>query len=245
MNLQPGSFGEYGEVELTQSKYITKERHDLLSLIPVGYNCSSILEIGCADGNNLKFFSGCLNVPIDNCLGIDICKSSESKYELFPFQHISVEDFFKKNKNKFDLIIFSDVLEHCFNPWKILASTRKILNYGGLILISVPNFQNLNYLNAINSGEFFYEETGLFDQTHIRFFSSNSIKKYLQFLGYKVINSGFRADASLSQLKADLIKHLESSNSSSVSINNLVIHISKFNIEEYFGQQVVICAGHA
>lgn len=179
MSLHPGSFGEYGEIELTQSKYVTKERHDLLNLLPQDFNCLSILEIGCADGNNLRFFSQRLNVGIKNCLGIDICKSFENKYELFQFQHISVEEFFKKNTNTFDLIIFSDVLEHCFNPWNILTFTKKILNPDGLILISVPNFQNIKYLKAINNGEFFYEETGLFDQTHIRFFSSISIRKYL------------------------------------------------------------------
>lgn len=244
MSLHPGSFGEYGEIELTQSKYVTKERHDLLNLLPQDFNCLSILEIGCADGNNLRFFSQRLNVGIKNCLGIDICKSFENKYELFQFQHISVEEFFKKNTNTFDLIIFSDVLEHCFNPWNILTFTKKILNPDGLILISVPNFQNIKYLKAINNGEFFYEETGLFDQTHIRFFSSISIRKYLQYSGYKVISSGFRPDASLSQLKSNLIENLENTNTCSININNLILHISKFNIEEYFGQQVIICAGH-
>ena len=50
MSLHPGSFGEYGEIELTQSKYVTKERHDLLNLLPQDFNCLSILDI-----NDLRF----------------------------------------------------------------------------------------------------------------------------------------------------------------------------------------------
>lgn len=167
-----GKFEAYGHTFNTDSRYSVKPRVDLLELLPTEYSCKSILELGCADGENIRFFSEKLKVDLNCCYGVDICKSSKNSYTEFHFEHSSIEDFFKKTKEKYDLILLSDVLEHLYNPWKILLEAKRCLSELGLILISVPNLQNLNYINSINTGSFFYQNTGLFDQTHIRFFLS-------------------------------------------------------------------------
>ena len=99
MIFYPGNFTNYGQLDTTNSKYITKERVDLLELLPKDFKCNSILEVGYADGKNLK-------TNVNNCLGIDICKSNLNDYSTFPFEHISIENFVKNNNKKFDLIIF-------------------------------------------------------------------------------------------------------------------------------------------
>ena len=62
----------------------------------------------------------------------------------------------------------------------MLTQLKSKLATKGCILISVPNLQNLNYLNAVNSGEFNYTSSGLFDETHVRFFSLKTLSNYLE-----------------------------------------------------------------
>ena len=165
-----GDFGKYGEIFNISGRYSVKERQDLLDLVPENLPCQSILELGCADGTNLNFFSKKLNVQQNKCVGVDICAGPPGNTDQINFVHSSIEDFLSSCTDQFDLILLSDVLEHLYNPWKVLTDVRSLLSRSGCLLISVPNFQNLNYLSAINSGNFVYQSTGLFDETHIRFF---------------------------------------------------------------------------
>jgi SAM-dependent methyltransferase len=165
-----GQFGKYGETFSVNGRYTVKERVDLLDILPTNNIFNSILELGTADGSNLKFFSKKLGVPLGKSLGIDICSSESSSALGLNFIHCSIEDYLLRSNEKFDLILLSDVLEHLYNPWKVLLDVKSRMSAQGKLLISVPNLQNLNYLTAVNSGNFFYQSTGLFDETHIRFF---------------------------------------------------------------------------
>lgn len=81
---------------------------------------------------------------------------------------------------KFDLIIFSDVLEHLYDPFSILKFYLKFLQKDGTVLISVPNmvawWNRLKFL----FGFFEYAETGVMDRTHIRFFTFATAKNLVQ-----------------------------------------------------------------
>ncbi|WP_114651658.1 hypothetical protein [Polynucleobacter necessarius] len=86
-----GNFGNYGEPFYADGKYTVKERLDLLSLLPQHVLCNSILEIGCADRTNLKFFAHHLKVPPSKCEGVDICMPSNQAEDEIKFTHSSVE----------------------------------------------------------------------------------------------------------------------------------------------------------
>lgn len=83
-----------------------------------------------------------------------------------------------KNK-KFKYIIFSDVLEHVFDPITVLRNYLPLLADEGKILISLPNA--VNWLNrlCVMFGMFNYTMTGVMDRTHVRFFTFKSAKKML------------------------------------------------------------------
>lgn len=83
-------------------------------------------------------------------------------------------------EQKFKYIIFSDVLEHVYDPLDIIKNYKPFLAKDGLILISLPNA--VNWLNRIRFmfGHFNYEMTGVMDRTHIRFFTFSSAKKLVQ-----------------------------------------------------------------
>ncbi|MFW2570307.1 class I SAM-dependent methyltransferase [Legionella sp. 29fVS95] len=87
---------------------------------------------------------------------------------------------------KFNYLVFSDVLEHVYDPLQILRDYQEFLQHDGKILISLPNVANwLNRLRLV-FGLFNYEMTGVMDRTHIRFFTFRSAKKMVKASGCNI-----------------------------------------------------------
>ncbi|MBN1594986.1 class I SAM-dependent methyltransferase [candidate division FCPU426 bacterium] len=88
---------------------------------------------------------------------------------------------------RFDYIVFSDVLEHIYDPYSILRAYAQWIKPGGRLLISVPNAvvwtNRLHFL----CGRFEYGDTGVMDRTHIRFFSFKSAKTLVKAAGFEVV----------------------------------------------------------
>jgi len=85
-----------------------------------------------------------------------------------------------------DGVIMADVIEHMYNPWKALAELKPYLSLDAEIVTSIPNVRNLELLNQIASGRFTYEESGLLDITHIRFFTWLEIVDMMNQCGYSI-----------------------------------------------------------
>lgn len=231
----------YGNKTTADSRYSVKERHDLFSLLDRSQTYSKILELGCADGNNLKFFCDRLGIARADADGVDICEPKPTP-EGFNFFHDSIEHYLEKCKKTYDLILLSDALEHLYNPWLCLANLKSRIRKGGKLLVSIPNIQNLNYVSASVTGEFFYTETGLFDSTHIRFFSRKSITHYLSKIGYKIERQGWREDKSLGNIRKDIETKLLTHKQVNISVGPLSIKVSTDNLESLTSQQILILA---
>lgn len=74
----------------------------------------------------------------------------------------------------FDLILCLDVLEHLVDPWRVIARIHALLPDDGRVLASIPNVQNYRVAMRALSGKWHYRDSGLFDRTHLRFFSRRS-----------------------------------------------------------------------
>jgi 2-polyprenyl-3-methyl-5-hydroxy-6-metoxy-1,4-benzoquinol methylase len=238
----PGAFENYGNLVSALSNYNTKERFDLISLLPK-HEFESVIEFGCGNGTNLSFFAKELNTKI--AVGVDVCNSQKSDRKNFSFHHKTIEDFLDSNQQVFDVIILSDVLEHLYNPWTALLNLKKILSKNGFLLISVPNIENITFTDKFLSGNFFYEEMGLMDQTHIRFFSKKTLSKYLEMSGFKIYASGYRPDSSLAKLRSEVLSGLDKHDLISLNLENASLKVSASTIENKFGQQVLVAACHA
>jgi predicted metal-dependent RNase len=106
----------------------------------------------------------------------------------------------------------------------------------------VPNIQNLNYLNAVTTGNFRYEKTGLFDATHIRFFSVETIKEALETSGFRVVKQSFRPDYSLQSLRDKIETSLKDETDFFLNIDSVKLKLNKLNLDRYFSQQVLVSA---
>lgn len=90
-----------------------------------------------------------------------------------------------KGKN-YDFVVLADVLEHLSRPDAILKSIGGLLKSQGKILLSVPNISHIGIVSSLLNGEFEYEEEGLLDKTHIKFFTRSSLRKLLERNGYEI-----------------------------------------------------------
>jgi SAM-dependent methyltransferase len=77
---------------------------------------------------------------------------------------------------QFDVIIFADVLEHV--PWPVSALRRYLqwLAPGGSVIISLPNVALWSVRLSHLLGNWDYEETGVLDRTHLRFFTRRTAR---------------------------------------------------------------------
>jgi tRNA A58 N-methylase Trm61 len=70
-----------------------------------------------------------------------------------------------------DCLVYDDVLKHLKDPWSLLREHRAFLSERGLVLACIPNIQHWTILTALLRGQWNYQEEGLLDRTHLRFFT--------------------------------------------------------------------------
>lgn len=104
-----------------------------------------------------------------------------------------------------DVVLLSDVLEHIADPvaWlRWMASLPQLKN--ATWIISVPNFGVwYNRLRTL-AGSFDYAWSGLYDRTHLRFYTRKSIRRLLEYCGFEV--QATRGTASIVQSAAPLLR---------------------------------------
>lgn len=94
--------------------------------------------------------------------------------------------------SSFDCIIFADVLEHLVQPERCLAQALRHLNAGGCVVISLPNIRHLSALRAIFFGGVFpRRDRGIFDRTHLRWFTIKDAYRLLGECGLHVSDVSF------------------------------------------------------
>jgi 2-polyprenyl-3-methyl-5-hydroxy-6-metoxy-1,4-benzoquinol methylase len=86
----------------------------------------------------------------------------------------------------FDLIILADVLEHTKNPSAVLCEILKSATVDAEVIISLPNIQHWTAIKNLMIGRWPQLERGLFDKTHLRFFTLRSIHELLSGAGLQV-----------------------------------------------------------
>ena len=87
---------------------------------------------------------------------------------------------------RFDTIIFADVLEHLPWPLGVLQSYLDLLKADGTVIISLPNIGLWSARLAHLFGVFNYQETGVLDQTHLRFFTRRTALRLIEAAGLEV-----------------------------------------------------------
>lgn len=82
-----------------------------------------------------------------------------------------------------DCLIYGDVLEHLRDPWEVLRRQLPMLAPGGTVLICMPNIDHWSFADRLLRGAWDYDEQGLFDRTHLRWFNTNTTQRTLRDVG--------------------------------------------------------------
>lgn len=173
------------------STYSSFTRYEIINLIDDDKEKEiNVLEIGCACGATLlQIKNQFKNAKI---YGIELNKNAAKIAAHFAdVRDDNIENVtLSFEEGFFDYIIFADVLEHLYNPSKVLSNMRKYLKNNGHILASIPNVMHYSVMQELVEGNFNYADAGILDRTHIRFFTLSSIAKMFSDTGYANIKFG-------------------------------------------------------
>lgn len=86
-----------------------------------------------------------------------------------------------------DCWIFGDALEHLYDPWALLRRIRRHLPDTSQIIACIPDAQHWSLQVLLNNGQFRYQDQGLLDRTHIRWFTRTTIVELFESTGYKIV----------------------------------------------------------
>jgi 2-polyprenyl-3-methyl-5-hydroxy-6-metoxy-1,4-benzoquinol methylase len=168
--------------------YYSNVRIDLVRLITKKDNFR-VLEIGAGYGETLRYLKESKGAK--EVTGVDLNydeskKDSYNQIDNFIFgdiEEMSLDEY----PNYFDVIVLADILEHLKNPNEVLKKLKRNLKKDGEIISSIPNIRTFNALHKIFiKGSFLYEDEGLFDNTHLRFYCKKDMITLFNESGYKV-----------------------------------------------------------
>lgn len=172
------------------SDYYSNIRKDLIDFLGSSNKQLKVLEIGAAYGSTL--FELKKQGIANEIVGIDLFedKANKDRYcklDRFIFGDIENLDF-PEFASYFDLILLPDVLEHLSEPQLVLKKVSNYLKKEGQIVVSMPNIRHYTSIKKIFfQGDFAYEESGIFDYTHKRFYCRKNISDLIDKSGFKVI----------------------------------------------------------
>jgi methionine biosynthesis protein MetW len=100
-----------------------------------------ILDLGCGNGNVSKIY-----LEKGRVFGIDISGNALQqavKNGLKVKRHDLNSFPYPFDKQTFDIIILTDVLEHLIDPLNVLKDAKRLLSQSGRVIVTVPNFARL------------------------------------------------------------------------------------------------------
>jgi len=160
-------------------------REPLMKL--VASNVRTILDIGCNRGAFGSALKGKRPVEVWGVEPDAQCAAVAAGR----LDHVIIDVLRKENPlpdGYFDLITFNDSLEHMADPADALEVCKAKLAPGGRIQCCVPNvryIENLEHL--LFERDWRYEEQGVRDRTHLRFFTEKSIVRLFVEMGFRVV----------------------------------------------------------
>ncbi len=163
----------------------------LLSLADV--TASTVLEIGCGAGSFARAYKA--RNPGAYYVGIEYVQSEadQAKHHLDGVLCANVEEdetFHSLDKlldgRSIDLLIIGDVLEHLWQPEKVLRNIHERMSPNGRAEICMPNIAHWSTLMRLLKGDWTYADNGLMDRTHMRFYTRDTTRKLLEDTGWTV-----------------------------------------------------------
>jgi len=147
-------------------------------------DAGDVLDVGCATGRLGQYLQQNTSCSVD---GIEINAEAAAQARMH-YRSIYAIDLDQPSQldqlsRRYDVIILADVLEHLRYPQEVLQALVGRLAPGGRFLVSLPNVAHVAVAANLLRGRFPYQEQGLLDRTHLRFFTRDSAFELFQACG--------------------------------------------------------------
>lgn len=155
-----------------------------INLIPEG---TKVLDIGCATGfmgKYLKKNKNCYVVGVEQ--GIDEAREAKKVLNRVITGDIENEDILSQIKEKFDVVLASAIIEHLKDPAAAIRLWRRFLKNRGKLIITTSNIAHFSQRLELLRGKFEYKDYGILDNTHLRFFTTDTFRKLFEDSGYEI-----------------------------------------------------------
>ncbi|OBH97906.1 SAM-dependent methyltransferase [Mycobacterium sp. E2733] len=163
--------------------YYRYTRQEMLPFVPT--NAQRVLELGCAEG---VFAAAVKELTGAEVWGIEFsAQVAERARERIDRVLVGDADaqIAELPDNYFDAVICNDVLEHLVDPLATLTQLRTKLRSGGAVVASIPNIRYAPALSKIVfRKDFPQDDQGIFDRTHLRFFTRKSMVRMFETAGF-------------------------------------------------------------
>ena len=146
---------------------------------------------------------------------------TKNKIKYFP----NINQIIKENK-KFDIILSLGEIEHKYDPVLFLKSLKKILNKNGLLIVRIPNFDNI-YRFTLN--DIFLKED--YRTSHNFYFNENSLDYLFKKVGLKTINKSGLQEYSINNFLSYLKFNKRPKNKEINFFNSKVDKLFRKNLE--------------
>jgi SAM-dependent methyltransferase len=167
--------------------YYNNINNELLDICP---GATSVVEFGCGEGDFLAAYKK--RHPETSCVGVELFDAA-AQTAATKLDRIICENAEQLHLNKhgyqtdfFDLMIYGDVIEHFVDPWRTLEMHIDFLAPNGFICACIPNVSHWSIIFNLINGSFKYQDDGLMDRTHLRFFTKSSIAMMFENLGLEI-----------------------------------------------------------
>lgn len=138
-----------------------------------------VLEVGCSVGHVTEHLAANGN----SVVGVEIDPDAAAAARQFASE-VHVGDLDRTPLDElvdgpFDVVVFGDVLEHLRDPSAALDAAVRLLAPDGHVVVSIPNVAHADVRLMLLAGRWEYQEHGLLDETHLRFFTREGLRSLL------------------------------------------------------------------
>ena len=170
-----------------QAVYGDNAREDVAPFIPT--DARSVLEVGCGRGGFGPTLRRLLGDDA-SIIGVEAMPSeAATAQEGHGFDEVLTGYFpsaLSGRDDRFDVVVFNDVLEHILEPWDVLDQVHERLTPSGCVVAAIPSIQYAPVVTDLLRGRWEYTDTGPLDRTHVRFFTKSSMVTMFERAGYQV-----------------------------------------------------------
>lgn len=144
---------------------------------------AAVLDVGCGAGGLARALR---NNGAKRVVGIEPSSlAAEAGLVCDQVHDGRVEDVLPYLGEYFDFVVAADVLEHLVDPWSVVRELRAHVRPGGRLLVSIPNVSHLSVLRQlVCRKDWRFDDSGLFDRTHLRWFGRASLREMLEQAGF-------------------------------------------------------------